>query len=529
MTSASHADSTLAAATAPRTPLRRSRWRRAAWLPVLALSACTTVELDPLMQSDIEQRVRDDAAEMQADMAPVTAPITLAEAVARSLKFNLDNKLKLMEVIVADDRLELAHYDLLPRLAAEAGYSHRSNVNAASSESIRTRRESLEPSTSQDQGLSYANLETSWNVLDFGINYLSARQAGNQVLITVERERKIVQNIVKDVRYAYWRLVGARRLQQQLVPLIADVQGALDRARQIEAAKLKGTKDALEYQRRLLELKRELVRLEQDLHEARIELTALMGLTPGTQFTLADEQSAREAAELTALIGEDPAALHQFALRSRPELLEEDYRTRIAQLDVEKARWSWVPGFELYAGAYYDDNSYLVNQDWALYGVRLTWNLIKALSAPSAIRTAEDEKRLADIRRMALSAAVMTQVDVAALRYKLSSQTFGLNRELLDVDQRLLDQVQKEYEAKTTDELVFLETRARKLVAQLRLRREQASFLLSHGTTDIAHTADLRAVIAGLDLGDGEWDEMDQAAQVAGRLYHAMYDHEGYA
>ena len=67
------------------------------------------------------------------------------------------------------------------------------------------------------------------------------------------------------------------------------------------------------------------------------------------------------------------------------------------------------------------------------------------------------------------------------------------------------------------------------LVAQLRLRREQASFLLSHGTTDIAHTADLRSVIAGLDLSDGEWDEMDQAAQVAGRLYHAMYDHEGYA
>ncbi len=264
-----------AAARAPR------RLRHLAWLPVLAFSACTTVELDPLMQSDIEQRVRDDAAEMQADAVPISAPVTLAEAIARSLKFNLDHKLKLMEVIVADGRLELAHYDLLPRLAAEAGYSHRSNVNAASSESIRTRRESLEPSTSQDQSLSYANLETSWNVLDFGINYLSARQAGNQVMITVERERKIVQSIVKDVRYAYWRLVGARRLQQQLVPLIADVQGALDRAREIEAAKLKGTKDALEYQRRLLELKRELVRLEQDLHEARIELTALMGLAPG--------------------------------------------------------------------------------------------------------------------------------------------------------------------------------------------------------------------------------------------------------
>jgi hypothetical protein len=63
----------------------------------------------------------------------------------------------------------------------------------------------------------------------------------------------------------------------------------------------------------------------------------------------------------------------------------------------------------------------------------------------------------------------------------------------------------------------------------LGLRRAQASFLLSHGTTDVAHTADLRAVIAGLDLGEEEWDEMDLAAEVAGRLYHAMYDHEGYA
>lgn len=68
-----------------------------------------------------------------------------------------------------------------------------------------------------------------------------------------------------------------------------------------------------------------------------------------------------------------------------------------------------------------------------------------------------------------------------------------------------------------------------RLVAHLQLRREQASFLLSHGTTDVTHTAELRSVIAGLDLRDDEWDAMDQAAHVAGRLYHAMYDHEGYA
>ena len=54
-----------------------------------------------------------------------------------------------METALSQRQLDLDRFDMLPRIAAEAGYEGRSNVNASSSESIETGTQSLEPSTSQ--------------------------------------------------------------------------------------------------------------------------------------------------------------------------------------------------------------------------------------------------------------------------------------------------------------------------------------------------------------------------------------------
>jgi hypothetical protein len=69
----------------------------------------------------------------------------------------------------------------------------------------------------------------------------------------------------------------------------------------------------------------------------------------------------------------------------------------------------------------------------------------------------------------------------------------------------------------------------RLLLRILKLQKSQASFFLSHAETDVVHTAELSEVIAASSLSREEWRWMNHAAEIAGRFYRAMYDHEAFA
>ena len=57
---------------------------------------------------------------------------------ARAVKYNLEARLKLMEEAMAQRQVDLASFDMLPRMALSAGYAGRSNVSASSSQSVET-------------------------------------------------------------------------------------------------------------------------------------------------------------------------------------------------------------------------------------------------------------------------------------------------------------------------------------------------------------------------------------------------------
>ena len=101
----------------------------------------------------------------------------------------------------AQRQLDLSTFDMLPKMAAEAGYVTRSNVSASSSESVLSGTTSLEPSTSQDRNRRVADLTMVWNVLDFGVSYVTAKQQSDQRWIAEERRRKVIHTIVQEVCY----------------------------------------------------------------------------------------------------------------------------------------------------------------------------------------------------------------------------------------------------------------------------------------------------------------------------------------
>ena len=217
----------------------------AALAAALVLAGCT-VTPKLATKEEVRDRVNADTALMYVNQAPISGPVTMEEAVARSLKYNLDYRLKKMESALSLGLADYASYDMLPNLLATAGYRTRSNDSGGTSIGILDRVQSLRPSTSEERTHTVAGAEFSWNVLDFGVSYYRARQQSDQYLVAEERRRKVVQNLVQDVRAAYWRALGAQRLSAQTKDILERANLALARSREAETQTRDFTRTSIE-------------------------------------------------------------------------------------------------------------------------------------------------------------------------------------------------------------------------------------------------------------------------------------------
>lgn len=454
--------------------MQRSILFLAALLAVIYTAGCAATPR-PLTDDQIRQRVDDDLTAMFADQEPVNGPIGIYEAMARAIRHNLDHRLKLMETALANRQLDVARYEQLPRLTAAAGYTTRNNYSGSSSRALTgpgAGQESLVTSTSQERDLLTGEVTATWNVLDFGVSYLRARQQTDRILILEERRRKVIQNMVQDVRQAFWRAATAETLLREMNDLRDQATTALKRSEQILAQRLKPPRELLEYQRTLLENIRLLWELIQQLAPAKTELATLMNLRPGTDYRLAIPAWGNP---ILKVLDNTPEALVQSALENRPELREEDLRARISALDARRAIVEMLPGLRFDLGYNYDSNDFLYNNDWWRAGTHVSMNLFKLVSGPAAYKSAKAQQRVGDLRRQALSLAVMTQVHLALQRYGLAREEYLLAQRLDGVNQRLQKQMASAEAVGRVDDLAVIRSATQALVARMRHYRAFAA------------------------------------------------------
>ncbi|MCI0993902.1 TolC family protein [Pseudomonas corrugata] len=482
-------------------------------LLAVMVSGCA-VTSEPIDRSVSEQRAQTDLQNMYKGQEPLSGPLTLHQAMARAVKYNLEGRLKIMEEALAKRQLDLASFDMLPRMALDAGYVGRNNVNASSSQSVETGTQSLEPSTSQDRDREVADLTMVWNVLDFGVSYISAKQAGDQRLIVQERRRKVINTIVQDVRSAYWRAMAAERLLKQIDSLMARVEAARNNSQSMSEQRIGDPVQALGYQRSLIQATRQLEEQRRALSLAKTELATLINLPLGTELTLATPDE-YEIPELKV----DMARLEHEALASRPELREQDYQTRITAAETRKAMLRLLPGLEFSAGGHYDSNSFLVEQGWADYGVKVTWNLFNVISAPAAIDVAKAGEEVAAARRQAMSIAVLAQLYVANANYRDALRQFKTNQQLSDIDGQIVGQLRSRHQAAGIGELDLIQGELNTLQADLRrdlsyadLRNAYGQIFASAGLDpmpDEVQSTQVQSIATALASREAAWAQGD--------------------
>ncbi|PKR55652.1 TolC family protein [Thalassospira marina] len=480
-------------------------------LLAMLLSGCAVVT-EPLTIGERQKLMIDTMKAVQEQELEPNQVVTLHEAMARALIYNFETRLDALEEDISKDRIAAGYWDFLPQAIASAGVSRRSNVQASNSYSVTTGRESLETSSSSDQTRETADLRFAWNVLDFGVNYYTVKQTANQSLMAQERHKRVVRELLQDVRAAYWRAVASERLLVDVTQMLERVNTAIVTADRIQNDRLQNPLDILSYKRELYDKLLQLRTIRKGLLQSKMELAKLMNIVPSTNYRL---EVPEESPEPVTDIGASPDNLALIALQSRPEIIEAGYNQRIAALEIKKSIARMFPGIEFSTSLNFDSNQYLLNQSWNEVGLKVSWNLLNFLRGNSEVEMAEKQEKVSLLRRQTLGMAVMAQVNIAFLDYEEAVTTYSTTNSLAEINEQIETIQRNQGGSRNLGELQLIKLELDSLVAKLRRDEQYAQvqnamgrLMYSSGVNiynDLPSTREVGVLTAALQDAEDAW------------------------
>ena len=463
----------------------------------------------PFSLEEHRQRVQDDQQTLYANQDALAGPLSVDMAIARALKYNYDHRLAMMEAAFHNQQLTAATYAMLPKLALNAGYTSRDNEQASSSISYQTRRETLEPSVSSEKERKTGDLTLTWNVLDFGISYFQAKQQADQLLIMLERKRRVVNNIVKEVIGAYWKALAAQRLLPLLEKTLLDAQVALDSYEALRQSRLSPPLETLEQHRDLLFIVSQLRRIQADMLMSRVKLAALINVPMHMSFEIAQpEEYLLTPPQLKAPIEE----LETKGLVLRPDLREEAYQERIDKTEVYKEIIRMLPGVSLFVGTNYDSNKFLTNHYWTELGARATMSLLNLITGPMQIRSANTKVEVTRTRRLAQTVAALVQINLSYHQYMQAIEDYSFSEKINKIEEKILSIAESERAAEAQSKLGLIRRAVSAVRAQVEHDRALSDIYLFWGNMYFA----LGGELVPLDFADADLSSM--AAAIRARM-----------
>jgi outer membrane protein TolC len=429
------------------------------------LAGCGTAKLQPLEQEAVRKQAALDLAAAQQGVPPIAGELSMEEAMARALKYNLERRTKLMEEALSLNQLDVANTDMLPRWTANAGYTARNKDLITRSEDSVTGLPSLaNPYISSERQKATADTGFTWNMLDFGLGYLGARQQADRVLAAGERRRKATHILLQDVRTAFWRTVSAQKLRDDVKSTIAIAEAALVDARKAEEERLRSPLDSLRYQRQLLENLRLLESIEQELATGRIELAALINAPLGAEFRV--KEPSRQAG--APLLEVPVARMEEMALVRNADIREHSYNARIAAEETRKTMLRMFPNLSFNYDLRYDNDRFMINNNWNDAGLRLSYNLVNLFTLPTQQRLAEAGVKLAEQRRVAAQMGALTQVHLARLHYQVAYRQFARADAIWQADAKIAEHIKNRGEAEAQSKLEAVANQTTSILSLLR-------------------------------------------------------------
>ncbi len=416
------------------------------------LSGCAV----PILDVEPEKTtVNEDLQQVFKKQAPITSAITLDEAIARAIQYNLNNQVSRMEEALQYGMRKQAKYDMLPQLTAQAGYNLRNNEDGSISKVLTGANAGLvteDYSTSVDKGILTNDLQLVWNFLDFGVAYLNAQDQDQRFIITTQQRRKSIQNLTTQVQTAYWKAVAAQTHLPRIRKLIQQAQTSLNQSRKMEVNRVQPPLEALNYQQTLLESLESLTNLSNDLERAKQELGQMINLPPGTHYELADQSDAFSLQQLapSSLFPDNRVVwMEEEALEKNADLWKSDKELALSSNAIRQELFSLFPGVTLQSGAHTTSNFFTYNPAWMNVGLSLAWNVFNVISAPERINNAKQRHAIARMKRMTTAMSILAQVHLSRQEYYNRYEKLRIADELLRIQQSKTRITQAQLQADT--------------------------------------------------------------------------------
>ncbi len=432
-----------------------------------ALAAgCASVQPVALTPQDMQAQQQKDTEAMRKDVEPIAGPLTLDEAMARALKYNLDRRSRMMEEALAMGQMDVSKFDMLPKIMAQAGYAYRDRTRFTYSSSYPDEHPtSTTPSTTSERNRTTQDLGLTWSMLDVGLGYYGSKQQADRFLIAGEKRRKAMHLLMQDVRTAYWRAASAQLLKADVLRIIATAEEALVDSRKVATERVRNPLEPLRYQRQLLENLRLLENINQELSSAQVDLAALIN----APFNQPIQIAAGDLKNIEDQVSQVPVErLEEVALQNNPDLREQHYNARIAQEETRRTLLRMFPNLSFNYGTKYDTDRYLLSNNWNEAGVQLSFNLMNLFTAPTQMKLAEAGVALADQRRVAAQAAVLTQVHLSRLQVINARSQYDRADAIYETDSQIAKVMRNRQMAAAQSKLDLVSTETASVLSLLR-------------------------------------------------------------
>jgi outer membrane protein TolC len=487
----------------------------------LLASGCASVQPVALSQQDMQAQLQQDSDTMRKDVEPISGPLSLDDAMARALKYNLDRRSKMMEEALAMGQLDVSKFDMLPKIMAQAGYAYRDRTRFTYSSSYPDDQPtSTTPATTSERNHTTRDLGLTWSMLDVGLGYHGSKQQADRLMIAGEKRRKAMHVLMQDVRTAYWRAASAQLLKADVQKTIALAEEALVDARKVAGERVKNPLEPLRYQRQLLENLRLLENINQELSSAQVDLAGLIN----APLNQALEIAPTELKNISEEVSQVPVdKLEEVALHNNADLREQHYNARIAREETRRTMLRMFPNLTFSYGTKYDTDRYLLSNNWNEAGLQLSFNLMNLVTGSTQLKLAEAGVALADQRRVAAQAAVLTQVHIARLQVINARSQFDRADAIYATDSKIAEVMRNRQMVAAQSKLDVVSTETASILSLLRRYQALAQVQVSENRLvatlgmepQIGSTSELslKDLSAQIGASKAQWQQLSQGTK----------------
>ncbi|MEM7326009.1 MAG: TolC family protein [Actinomycetota bacterium] len=427
------------------------------------LTTGCTIQPEPLSEAENLARVVELKNTLADKWAPDSGEVDLFVAVEQALTRNF-------EIVAARQALDLQRATLddvilghLPRGHLTGRVTKRSNPDS-----------SANSTTASDLKRRLGSAEATWSVLSFGQAYLRSKQQANNVLVKHEESRRTANEIVVRAVETYLHAEMAQQLLPDVKGFLADLDKYELRAENYATKQLIDPVDVLVFRIRLVNLKKTLRLLREELTQRRILLATLIG-SRKTSLRIKSSGGAVPKVVLSDISLED---LENAALLHRPELHISAYRKRNAALGVKSTYLSLIPDISAAVGANFDSNSILLNNSYTRFDLSATYNLLNLLRFPARLQVSKANLTQEELRELIFAVSVVEQVRLAYADWKRLRRVWKTERQNAGLwrDVRKIRSDRTVFEP--LDKLRLIETQASAMSAQVDLAKAQTQYFV---------------------------------------------------